>query len=131
MVQQDQLQPLSVFVIVGGAFASREWERAARNVVQKLEVIGGGYSSPLHVHVVFVIPGEVRKPKFIGARIDKLDEAENTLKVLVGLPERPTGEPDIEIRGLLAEAASLAEQYAREKGITDNLSELRRLLSAI
>ena len=121
---------LALGLVAGGVQASRSWEQAVRSVALRVMEIRQGFESPVHMNVVFYIPGEVHHPDFNGLRIGRSAERGRSLTVQVALTESPTDDANSEIRDWLARAVDVAEEFARRRGI-ENLPGLRDLLDAL
>ena len=121
---------LTLGLVAGGVQASRGWEHAVRSAALRVMEICQSFESPVHVTVVFYIPGEVYRPDFNGLRTGRSSERGRSLTVQVALTESSIDDANREIRDWLAQAVDVAEDFARRRGI-ENLPGLRDLLDAL
>lgn len=113
----DEDPTLSVGAILGGAGASRAWERAVKSVALRLDDIGNDHpGGPVAVNVVFQVPGELMTPDFEGIRTGRYWQKKARLVVQVALPEDVPDDPDLYVRERLAEAVEVAREFLQKKG---------------
>ena len=124
---------LAVGVVAGGPGSSVEWTEAVKLLGRRVIELRDGVESALSVNVVYQIPGQFLQPDFEGARSGRFSRKEGRLLVQVALPAAPVGDAYEEARTQLAEAISLAEQFAYQEGLTPTaeLLPLRQLVNRL
>lgn len=103
---------LAVGVVAGGPGSSVEWMEAVKLLGRRVVELRDGVESPLSVNVVYQISGQFLQPDFEGARSGRFSRKDGRLLVQVALPAAPVGDAYEEARTWLAQAVSLAEQFA-------------------
>lgn len=128
----NDIPALSLGAVAGGTTANRAWETAIKKLAKRVVELGEGVSSPLAVNVVYQIPGELVRPDFTGVRSGRFSRKDRRLLVQAALPADPAADADAEVRALLREAVTLAEDYARKEGLIDReLAELQELVNRV
>jgi hypothetical protein len=124
---------LSLGAMVGGTRPqARAWRRAVSDLGSRVKAAREGVESPLRVNVVFQIPGEVLPViEFSGVRTGRYASADRHLLIQAALPADVPAEPQRLLMELLGQAVELAVQFARRRGIADDLGELRELVSSL
>jgi hypothetical protein len=123
---------LSLGAMVGGTRPSaRAWREAVMALARRVAAARNGVDSPLRVNVVYQVPGELIPVKFDGVRTGRYAPADRHLLVQAALPEELPDEPEAYLITLLQQAIDAAAQFARKKGVADDLVELRELVSSL
>jgi hypothetical protein len=124
---------LAVGAVEGGPGSSVEWNEAVKRLGRRVTELRDSVESPLSVNIVYQIPGQFLQPDFDGARSGRFSRKESSLLVQVALPATPVGDAYEEVRSLLTEAISLAEQFAYQEGLTPaaELLPLRQLVARL
>jgi len=123
----DAIPVLSIGSINGTGFGSYEWRRAMRPFAGRIVQLRAGVMSPLHVNVVYFVPGPGFQPEFKGVRTGSYSKAKHSLIVQAALPEAPTSPHADILRALLVEAIDVAEEFAQKRKIAEGLPELKDL----
>lgn len=112
---------LSVGVIVGGAFAAKEWRNAVTQLAERLLEMSDEAAShdAVALNVIYQIPGEVMTPDFEGVRTGRYSKSKARLIVQVALPEEVPDDPERVVREYLDQAIGLAESFLLKKGIPE------------
>ncbi len=124
---------LAVGVLAGGPGSSVEWTEAVKRLGRRVIESRDGVESALAVNVVYQIPGQFLQPDFEGTRSGRFSRKEGWLLVQVALPAAPESDAYEEARTQLAQAISLAEQFAYQEGLTptEELLPLRQLVDRL
>lgn len=126
----EDAKVLSIGSVLGGRSPwTSKWSDAIRTLTIEIANARDGVSSPLNVNVVFHVPGNIVKPDFEGVRTGHFSKRSSLLMVQVALPEKPPEDIDADLKARVIEALNEAERWARKKQITDDLSQLRKLVS--
>ena len=112
---------LSIGAIAGGPGTDPRWRNAVMALMRRVSDGGGSLDSPLHVNVVFQIPGSNLEPEFKGLRTSKFSKKENALMIQVGLSPEDPEHPDKELRPLLLTAIELAGQLVETEDSSKGL----------
>lgn len=91
----------------------------------------GQLTSPLHLNVVFQIPGNLLKPEFEGVRTSEFSKMDRLLMVQVALPEEPPTDIDAYLKEKLISAVDEAERWARKRGAAEDLRQTRCLVKSL
>jgi hypothetical protein len=128
----DDVPVLSIGVVAGGTMPpARAWDAVAADLMRRLSAIRANVTSPLHVNVVYDIPGEVFSPDFVGVRSGRYSSKARHLLVQAAVPREVPQNPRSVLIKLLEEAIDEAARFARGKAIADDLPELRDLVSRL
>jgi hypothetical protein len=128
-----QAETLSVGAIYGGVQSpAAEWGVVLASLTERLPGLRDGVVSPLNVHVMFHVPGELLPDKaFTGARKAGHTRWINVLRVDVAVPRDLPADLSARLRELMGDAVSVAEEFAREQGIAEALPELRGIVAKV
>jgi hypothetical protein len=124
---------LSVQAIYGGVKSpAAEWAGVLSALTARMPELREGVSTPLNVGVMFHVPGELLPDKaFVGVRRAGYTKWINVLRVDAAVPRELPDDLPGHVRKLMADAVTVAEEFAREQGIADALPELRAIVATI
>jgi hypothetical protein len=126
-------ETLSVGAIYGGMKSpATEWKAVLAPLTERLPGLRDAIESPLNMHVMFHVPGELLPDKALtGVRKAGYTRWINLVRVDVVLPRELPDDLAGHIRQLMADAITVAEQFARDQGIADDLPGLRAIIAQI
>jgi hypothetical protein len=127
----DEIPVLSIGSVNGNGIGTYEWRVAMRPLAARIRQLRDGVDSPLHVNVVYFVPGPAFRPDFEGVRTGSYLKAQHALVVQVALPIAPAVPHQQILRALLLDAIDAAEEFARRRKIAEELSGLRDLARTI
>ena len=108
-----------------------EWQKALRPIAGRIKRMRDNVHSPLHLNVIYLIPGPTLQPDFEGVRTGHYSRARHALIVQAALPQDPSAPYEEVVRTLLLAAVDAAEEFARRRKIAESLPQLRELAAAI
>lgn len=126
MVQEPVV---SVGAILGDSDAeSMAWARLIGALSEQVQASVAGVSSPVSVSIAFHVDGRLVPNEFEGVRTGRFDERRSLLVVQAAVPRDAPGDRAEVLRDLLDESVTEAERYLREKGLLENLTEIREAM---
>jgi hypothetical protein len=116
--------PLTIGLILGGAWASRAWEDAVKQLMRRVKFADRPYDWSCGMQVVFDVAGEVTSPAKIGVMFPRqaYKRAERRIYMGIGLPEHPEDDAYGEAVQFLWKAVEEAKSYMTRKGIPGDLN---------
>ena len=117
--------PFSFGVVCDSSAECRPWLNAITKEMQRVANERSGLVSPLNLNVVFHVLGPNNPVDFTGVRTGSFFKKDNVLMVQVAVTTAPPPHPTEAVYEMTAAAIDAAEEWARSKGIADNLSSLR------
>jgi len=90
-----------------------------------------GIESPLNINVVFHVPGELLSLDWEGVRTGTYRRRDNHLMVQATVPPSPPKDPRPYLVERLREAIEEAERWATRRGIAQQLTGPRSILSGL
>jgi hypothetical protein len=134
-IRRDEERPdvLSIGAVYGGTWSIDEaWRPDIQRVMQEVMALRRGLVSPLNVNVVFHVDGDLLPPvDFEGVRTGTFSRRSMHLMVQAAVPRDALDDRRAVLLGLLRDAAVEAEAFARQKGIADDLNEVRGIVDAM
>lgn len=128
----EPVPALSIGTLVGGwSPYTSAWEKALQHLTHRVMSARAGVASPLNVNVIFQVPGNNITPDFEGVRTGHFSKKKMWLIVQAALPEAPPEDVDAHLCDRLLAAIEETEEWARRKGITERLSELRGIVERV
>lgn len=130
MIVDDDARPLSIGAVIGGQNSDAlAWKDEIGKMMRQVSAAAESLTSPLNVNVIFQVPGEfIPELEFSGVRTGHFDKNTSHLIVQAALDAKPGSHPQEELMSLLDMAVDVAEQFARKRGLGDDLSVQRALL---
>jgi hypothetical protein len=124
--------PLAISAVIGGTMGTRPWKAAVAAITRRVNTLCTKYRSPLAVHVVFQVPGEVLRPDFAGVRTGVFSRREMSLVVQVAVPDNVDQDREEWLIAMLRRAVGEAERFAVSEALPDtDLSSLRTLVDSL
>lgn len=129
MISDEEVPLLSVGIIQGDSgSAASLWGDAAMGLSRRVEALLGGRNSPLHVNVIYAVPGSNMDVDFTGVRTGYYSRKHRALIVQAAIPNTHEPDADVVLLDLLDQAIDAAEQLAmRRKLIREPLEQLRSI----
>jgi hypothetical protein len=126
-------ETLSVGAIYGGVKSpAADWRAVLAPLTERLPGLRDGIESPLNMHVMFHAPGELLPDKArTGVRKAGYTKWINVVRVDVVLPRELPDDLAGHVRQAMADAVTVAEEFARDQGLADNLPGLRAIVAQI
>lgn len=132
MTSMSQPAALSVGAVLGDSDSeSLTWRGAIASLGKRVIEAREGVESPLRVNVVFHVDGKLAPNEFTGVRTGRFNKRDSHLLVQVAVPVGEACDREAVLHRLLVEAVNEAETFARDKGIADDLRQLRVVLSSV
>jgi hypothetical protein len=129
----QRAETLSVGAIYGGMKSpAAEWKAVLTPLTERLPGLRDAIESPLNLHIMFHVPGELLPDKALtGVRKAGYTRWINLVRVDAVLPRELPDDPAGHIRQLMADAIAVAEDFARDQGIADDLPGLHAIIAQI
>jgi hypothetical protein len=128
----EEVPTLSLGTVEGGTLPpTRDWGRAATQLMERVAVLQDGVESPLRANVVFHIPGEVLGASFEGVRTSSYFKSERLLMVQAAVPHELPEQPELVLIDLIKDSLEAAIHWARRRRIADDLPELREIVDKL
>lgn len=125
----EESQTLSLGWIIGGSTsANKSWNKAIRDLCDRIDDAGKGMDAPLNLNVVFHVPGNMLKPEFDGVRTGRFSKARSLLMVQVAVPEEVPVDPAGYLRSAIRAAIDEAAQWAARRKVPIDVSKLYQVL---
>jgi len=125
----EEADVLSIGSVVGGVGTdARAWNEPISELTRRVADARSGVESPLNLNVVFHVPGEVLRVNGDYVRTRRYDARTRHLMVQATVPEITPDDPDRFLLARLTEAVNAAEEWARRRGVANELPALRSIL---
>ena len=122
----ENVPALSIGVVFGGTHQiDKFWDQPIKNLRRQVMSSSESFDSPLKVNIVYHIAGKYASNEFEGVRTGRFFKSVPLLIVQAAVPSDEVDDPQSIIVELLHEAISVAEQYAKKKGIATQLTAVR------
>ena len=129
MEHADRPAVLSVGAVLGDSDAENvAWRRAISALGKQIQEVRRGVHSPLRLNVVYHVDGKLVPNEFTGVRTSRFRKKDAHLLVQAAVPPGATKDRRAVLVGLLDEAVTEAEDFARQRGISENLAEIRDVI---
>jgi hypothetical protein len=123
---------LSIGAMPGDSDAeNRAWKLSISEIGKEVMALREGHTSPLNLNVVFRVEGRLALNDFIGVRTGRFSKGSSHLMVQAAVPPGPVVNRRSVLLGLLSEAVSEAESFARRRNIAEDLKVIRSILAEL
>ncbi|WP_169582864.1 MULTISPECIES: hypothetical protein [Microbacterium] len=130
MPQPETTTALSIGIVLGDADAqSMVWRRELASLGKRVQAARDGVNSVLDVNVVFHVDGRIGRNEFEGFRIARYSARERTVMVQVAVGGSLLDPLEATMFSWLEDAVDIAEEFARERGLADELPAARQVLA--
>lgn len=128
MSDSDDDWPIAIGAILGGDIEGRAWARVIGSLALASRPIRQGIETPLRVNVIFFVDGPVRPNLFNGVRTGSFLRKKNLLIVQAAVYPKPGDDKRAVLLPLLQECVDVAEEFARKRGIAQDLPGIRSII---
>jgi hypothetical protein len=127
----DASAALSIGAVLGDSDPeSLAWRRAIGSLGRQVMQAREGVVSPLRVNVVFHVDGRLVPNEFVGVRTGRFNKRDSHLLIQAAVPTGEASDRYEVLVNLLREAIGEAENFARSKGIAEDLASIRALVES-